>query len=259
MVEGKTMTQKERRAELKNKKAKRKNEPYKCAKLDQAVIACKLHTFVTDKDQIDKMMKEVASHQKLILDLRGNGGGYVETEEHLMGYLFPKDVKIADVITRKKTEVRMAKSRGEKAFKGELVILVDSRSASASEMVARVIQIEKRGKVIGDVSSGAVMTSIYVPLFSQASAFADIVISSVGMSVTVADVVMSDGSRLEKIGVIPDVPLIPTGLALSTKVDVILSYAAHTLGVPLAPDAAGRLQFLTDKDDDEDLSGDEEP
>lgn len=257
-VDAKTMTLKERRAEIKNKKSKEKLEPYKCSEINPSLIACKLYTFVTDKGQIDKMMKEVGTHQKLILDLRGNSGGYITTEEHLVGYFFTKEVKIADVITRKKTESRLAKSRADKVFKGELLVLVDSRSASASEMFSRVIQIEKRGKVVGDVTSGAVMASIYVPLFRSASALADIIVSSVGMSVTVADVVMSDGGRLEHTGVVPDVPIVPNGLALSKKVDAVLSYAAHMFGAELTPEDAGKLRFITDKSDDEDLSDDAE-
>lgn len=254
VINAKTMTQKERREEIKKKKSKEKSETFKCQELSKDTIACKLYTFATDKGQIDKMMRQVSGHSKMILDLRGNGGGLVSIEEYLTGYFFDRDIKIADIITRKKTDARTAKSRAEKAFKGELIVLTDSRSASASEMFARVIQLENRGKVVGDVSAGAVMTSIYVPLFSPASIFADIIISSVGMSVTVGDVVMKDGSRLEKAGVIPDIPIVPNGLALSKKVDAVLAYAASLFGVELTPEKAGEFHFITEKSDDEDLA-----
>ncbi len=39
------------------------------------------------------MMKEVGVHKKFILDLRGNGGGYVKIEEYLTGHFFDRDVK----------------------------------------------------------------------------------------------------------------------------------------------------------------------
>ena len=251
VVDAKTMTVKERREELKNKKTKEDLEPYKCAEINSQVIACKLYTFSVPKSEIDKMMKDVGSHTKLILDLRGNGGGYVMTEEHLISQFFSQDVKIADVVTRKKKEVRMSKGRGAKAFSGDLVVLVDSRSASAAEMFSRVIQIEKRGKIIGDYSMGAVMTSIAVPFFKLASALSTVVFSSVGMSVTIADVIMSDGSRLEKTGVTPDLPIIPNALALSKKLDPVLSVAAGSFGATLTPEDAAKLGFAREKYDDE--------
>jgi C-terminal processing protease CtpA/Prc len=252
-VKAKTMTRKERREELKKKKSKEKFEPYKCREVSSQLIACKLYTFVTEKNTVDKMLKEARNYKKMILDLRGNGGGFVSTEEYMVGHFFDKDVKIADMITRKKTELRMAESRGDKVFKGDLIVLLDSNSASASEIFARVIQIEKRGKIIGDTSKGAVMTSIYRALFSPASAFAAVVWSSVGMSVTIGDVVMRDGSRIENVGVIPDVPMVPNGLALSKKTDPVLAYAATVSGAELSPEKAGEFYFITQKDDDEDL------
>lgn len=257
-VKAKTMTQKERRAELKKKKSKEKFEPYKCQAVNPDVIACKLYTFVTEKNTVDKMMKEARNYKKMILDLRGNGGGYVKTEEYLVGHFFDKTIKIADMVTRKKTETIIAESRGDKGFKGDLVVLIDSNSASASEIFARVVQIENRGKVVGDVSRGAVMTSIYQPLFSPASPFADIIISFVGMSITIGDVVMRDGSRLEKVGVVPDYAVVPNALALSKKMDPILAYAATIMGAEITAEKAGEFYFITQKDDDEDLESDGE-
>jgi C-terminal processing protease CtpA/Prc len=166
----------------------------------------------------------------------------------LLGHFFERDVKIGNIITRDKTDERFAKTRGDRVFKGELVVLVDSRSASAAEMTARTLQIEKRAKIVGDVSAGAVMTSYSLGLFSPSSALADEVISYVGMSVSIADVVMSDGTRLEKVGVIPDVPVIPTGMALNKKMDAVLAYAATLLGAELTPEKAGEFYFITRKD-----------
>ena len=77
----------------------------------------------------------------LILDLRGNPGGLVKTLEQFAGRLFEKDVKIADMKGRKSSRPSLAKSR-RSPFTGRIVAMVDSESASAAEILARVLQIE---------------------------------------------------------------------------------------------------------------------
>ena len=94
-------------------------------------------------------------------------------------------------------------------------MLVDSRSASAAEMFARIVQIEHRGIVLGDRTAGAVMRS---RLFThQAESMTSTVFY--GTSVTVADVRMSDGGSLEKVGVEPDEIVLPTQTDLASARD----------------------------------------
>lgn len=122
-VKGKVLSSKEDREERKRQRQNEETEPVKCTELNKDIVACKLRTFNTEKSEIDRMMKRVAGHQRLILDLRGNGGGSVEIEEYLTGYFFGQDVKIADMKRRKKIENRIAKSKGSNAFKGECLVL----------------------------------------------------------------------------------------------------------------------------------------
>ncbi|MEP6788492.1 MAG: S41 family peptidase, partial [Acidobacteriota bacterium] len=235
---------------------KRKQEdPYKCKEINSDVIACKLLTFSVDRKYIDRMMKEVGTHKKMIFDLRGNRGGYVSTEEYLTGYFFDRDVKIADFIMRDKTTERFAKSKKEDSYKGDLFVLVDSNSASAAEVFARVMQLQKRGKIVGDVSAGAVMTSIGMSMANQRGVTSMATFSFFGLSVTIGDLIMSDGNRLENVGVAPDHPVGPTGLALFTKQDPVLAFAAALAGANLSPEDAGTYYFLTKKTEDD---GDDE-
>lgn len=251
-INAKTMTDKEYRAEQKARKERRKFEPFKCQEIGAEVIGCKLYSFSVEKNDVDKMMKQAAKYPKLILDLRGNGGGYVIVEQHLLSYFFDREVKIADLITRKKTETRMTKPLGEKQYKGQVAVLIDSNSASASEMTARVLQLEKRAVIYGDQSSGSVMTSFTIPFRSIMSALSDAAIIRVGMSVTIADVKMRDGSRLENVGVTPDQLLQPSAIALAKKMDAVLAYAAVQFGVDISPEKAGTYHFVTEKDEYED-------
>ena len=108
--------------------------------------------------------------------------------------------------------------------------------ASASELFARVVQLEKRGVVIGDPSSGSVMESLYYP----EKMGMDTVIFY-GASITDADLIMADGKSLEHAGVVPDESAVPTAVDLASGRDPVLAKAAKTLGVELNAEDAGKM------------------
>lgn len=252
---------KERQKEVQARRRQKQENPYKCQKINAETIACRLETFSVDKKYVDKMMAEVGEHKKMILDLRGNGGGYVKTEEHLTGYFFDRDVKVATFVMRDKTKERIAKSQKEKAFKGELIVLIDSNSASASEVFSRVIQIEKRGKIVGDVSAGAVMTSNFITMANSRGVPGYETLSFFAVNLTVADLIMSDGNRLENVGVIPDYRVGPAAKALFEKSDPILAFSAKLFGANITAEDAGKFYFLskkTEDDEEQENSGEEE-
>ena len=62
-----------------------------------------------------------------------------------------------------------------------------------------------------------------------------------GASITVSDLIMSDGKSLEKIGVTPDEVRLPSAQDLASGRDVVMSYAASLFGVTLDPAEAGKL------------------
>jgi len=200
------------------------------------VFIWKMPRFDLSEVEVDEMMGKVRNHQALILDLRGNGGGLVLTLQRLVGHFFDRDVKIADLKGRKEMKPITAKTRGDKVFKGRVVVLVDSRSGSASEVFARVMQLEKRGTVLGDQSAGAVMMSRQRGHHSGVD-----IVALYGSSVTEADLIMADGKSLERVGVTPDERLLVTGADLAAQRDPVLSRAAELVGVKLDPAKAGAL------------------
>jgi carboxyl-terminal processing protease len=191
---------------------------------------------------VDEMMKRIRPFKVLILDLRGNPGGRVSTEQRLLGYFFDKDVKIGDAKRRDRIDTIVAKKRDkEKLFAGKVIVLADSESASASEVFARIMQIEKRAVVIGDRTAGEVMTSIHVTFaFKTVVQYVD-PSSFYGANITIADLIMSDGKSLEKVGVTPDILLLPTGADLAAKRDPVLARAANMAGVELEAEKAGAI------------------
>jgi C-terminal processing protease CtpA/Prc len=201
------------------------------------VTIWKMSWFFDDDLTIEQHFDVVRKHPSLILDLRGNPGGNEEVLAKMLGYLFDHDVKIADRVTRKDTKPLIAKTRGGGGvFSGKLIVLVDSDSASAAELFARVIQLEKRGVVLGDRSSGKVMEA-RVWQYQQGGD----TVKFYNFEVTEADLIMKDGNSLEKNGVIPAETLLPTAADLAAGRDPVLSGAAALLGVTLDPVEAGKM------------------
>ena len=199
------------------------------------VMIWKMAGFVGDDADIDHMLGIARKHATLILDLRDNGGGSEDTLKFLIGGLMNHEVHIGTRITRKGKYPLDAKPRGTQ-FTGKLIVLVDSLSASASELFARIVQLEHRGTVMGDLTSGSVMEANFYPLEYGM----DIVIYF-GAEITSADLMMSDGRSLEKIGVTPDVLMLPSPADMAAGRDPVLARAAEMAGVKLTPEAAGKM------------------
>lgn len=111
---------------------------------------------LTTLQEFREKMKELqsAGAKSLILDLQGNGGGYLHAAVELANEFLERDQLIVY------TEGRRSPRSGYKAVgngmfkKGNLVVLIDEFSASASEIVSGAIQDWDRGTVVGRRSFG---------------------------------------------------------------------------------------------------------
>lgn len=207
------------------------------------VFVWKMKEWLLDPASVDTIFDRARKHPAFVLDLRGNPGGRVDMVLRALGNLFADDVKIADEKRRKDTKAMVAKGRGKDAYKGKIVVLIDSRSASASEIFARSVQLEKRGIVFGDKSAGAVMESM---LYDHEIGMDTVI--GFATSITVADLIMKDGQSIEKLGVTPDTVLLPTGADLAAKRDPVLSNALVSVGVKISPEDAGKIFAAEDQE-----------
>jgi C-terminal processing protease CtpA/Prc len=204
--------------------------------LGEEVFIWKMPAFDLDTVKVDDMVGKFKKRKVLILDLRGNGGGYEDTLLRLIANLFDRDIKVGEVKRRKETKPIVAKTRGAEAFSGKLIVLVDAQSGSAAELLARVVQLEKRGTVIGDRSAGAVMRSK-----THSHDLGVDVVVFFAASITDADIVMTDGKSLERVGVVPDELMLPTARDLAAKLDPVLAYATSLTGAAITPERAGAM------------------
>jgi len=199
------------------------------------LLVLKVPAFLFSFSEVEHMIGKARKFPNLIVDLRGNPGGSVETLKYLIGGMFDKEIKLADRVGRKETKPEIAKSM-HNPFTGKLIVLIDARSASAAELFARIIQLEKRGIVIGDVSSGSVMEAKHY----EEKMGTDTVIFY-GASITEWDLVMTDGKSLEHRGVTPDEIVLPSANDLAAGRDPVLARAAAMLRVTVSPEEAGKL------------------
>jgi len=209
-------------------------------KANERVIFWKLPDFVVDPVDVDGLLNKVRSYDTVVLDLRGNPGGRVDAAERFIGGFFDHDVKVADRKGRRELKPEMAKTRGHGAFAGKLIVLVDSKSKSAAEIFARVVQLEKRGTILGDQSAGAVMESedfIHAVALDQSRAN----VTQYGAAIAIADLIMADGESLENVGVTPDERIVPTSVDMAAGRDPVLARAAALAGLKLTPEEAGKI------------------
>lgn len=197
------------------------------------LIIITVSNFVMSQIDFDTVISKMRKHKAVVLDMRGNPGGAVSEVEDFLRNIMNHDVHIGDRVTRGGRKAENIRGFGNSAYTGKITVLIDSQSASAAEVTSRVLQLEKRGTVIGDLSSGKVMEArTYVDFIGAGRAF------GYATSVTDADLIMSDGKSIENIGVTPDEVVLPTAADLAAGRDPVLARAAAISGVTITPEDA---------------------
>src|SRR5439155_4989997 len=154
-------------------------------------------------------------------------GGLRPTLRRLAGNLVGADT-LGVRRTRDKTE--SLRTRPGTRFTGTVVAGVARQSASAAEMLAYLLQLRKRGSVVGDRTAGAVMESKGY----EHRVGVDVVVFYY-TAMTVADLVFSDGTRLEGRGVMPDEIVLPSGVDLASGRDPALARDITLGGYRISP------------------------
>jgi carboxyl-terminal processing protease len=126
----------------------------------------------TTRSEMEKALQKLQSEgmHKLVLDLRDNGGGYLEeavrmADQFLEGGTINSPRKIVYTKARKpEFEESFDAKTGDSYEKLPLIVLVNNASASASEIVAGAIQDWDRGLIVGETSFGKGLVQRQWPL-----------------------------------------------------------------------------------------------
>lgn len=125
---------------------------------DNKIGYIKLTSFTQTASKSVREAYEKLTHEgmkKLILDLRGNGGGLLIEAIDIVNFFVPRDVEIVKTMGRIEDENRTYKTRNMPLdIDIPLVVLVDENSASASEIVSGSLQDLDRAVVVGKNTFG---------------------------------------------------------------------------------------------------------
>lgn len=186
--------------------------------LDQQTGVLTLSTFMIDPEPaLAEVRAQCGSCTKLIIDLRGNGGGALPFLQKAMSAIARDPLPLGLQGTNTGTETVRAAGGGDAAFAGAVRVLIDGRSASSSEVFAAAVQDSRRGKVLGSQSAGGVLLSYIEKLPTGGS-----------ILFPVAEFRRSSGQALEGKGVTPDVLVVPTPADLREGRDAVLEAARRT-------------------------------
>jgi carboxyl-terminal processing protease len=120
------------------------------------------NTFTEFKSSLNNLIN--AGMTELVLDLRGNGGGFIDIANSIVDE-FLEDDKLIVFTKNNKDEIEKSFATQRGAFeKGGLYVLIDENSASASEIVAGALQDNDKGTIIGRRSFGKGLVQIEMDL-----------------------------------------------------------------------------------------------
>jgi carboxyl-terminal processing protease len=126
------------------------------------VVRFARHTYEEFVEAVDELKSEGA--KKIIVDLRGNGGGYLEPATRMVEEFLDRGELIVYTKGRKAGEDRIKSTHNGKYRDLDVVILMDQGSASASEVVAGAMQDHDRSIIVGRRSFGKGLVQNEKPL-----------------------------------------------------------------------------------------------
>ena len=173
--------------------------------------------------QIKEKIKKLNKNKNLkayILDLRNNPGGLL-SQAIKISNLFLNDGEIVSTKSRKSSENKKWFAKKGDIIKGKpLIVLTNSGSASASEIVAGALKDHKRALIIGENSYGKGSVQSIIPLKNKGA-----------IRLTVSKYYLPSGKSISDVGVTPDIEIIEKSddFKFNSETDNQLNFALKLL------------------------------
>ena len=192
--------------------------------IDNEIGYLRLRAFnENSSDQLKKAITNFEKNNKLsgyIFDLRNNPGGLL-SQAIKISDIFLNDGEIVSTRGRKKSENRkFFAKKGDRIDGKPLIVLINTGSASAAEIVAGALQDHKRAVLLGESTYGKGSVQSIIPLRNRGA-----------IRLTISKYYLPSGKSISEIGVSPDIKIEEKGeeFSIDTTTDNQLNYAVKLL------------------------------
>ena len=165
---------------------------------DNGIIHISINQFADDTaSELKSIISPLILNEPkgIILDLRSNGGGYLDKAVDVVSYFLDTDLPVVKTQEKggKNTEI-LKTITSQKLLDVPLVVLVNDGSASASEIVAGAVKDHKRGVIMGITTFGKGTVQAVEYLEDGSS-----------LRITIAKWLTPNGIDVDKVGLEPDI------------------------------------------------------
>ncbi len=192
-------------------------------KRDDGIFIIKFYSFSQNSAELfrDALLQfsESGSH-KMILDLRGNPGGYLDAAVNIGSWFIDEGKVIVSEDFGESRKPESYRSHGPRVFNDnlELIVLVDGGSASASEILAGALREHKMATLVGEKTFGKGSVQELIPITDDTS-----------LKVTIARWLTPNGVSISEQGLEPDVKVSLTAKDIEDDKDPQMDKAVELL------------------------------